>query len=322
MAFVIFVGGFMLVSNRLLSFFGVAVASAALLAAANAADAVVSFSDLTALMSDGGSSSRAAHRQAIAAIPLQRMPTAQRQTAERCLKSTTLYRHLPCETFVCDTALLEFSLRKPEAIVDIWRTLGISQLSLDPTGAGQWRLSDGFGTVGTLRLLHCEQRGSSGVLVFHGRGGYSGPLTPKDLTGTCLLLVRYGAAQPAAESGDRQTVQIDAFLDVDGIGLEIVTRTLKPLIVHSAAANFHEICLFMQTFSAAAVDNPAAVVQLTTRLSRTNPIDRCALSSIARAAADDDAVLGPADPAAAAHLQTELASRWLPVSEFNNLHQR
>lgn len=275
-----------------------------------AADVSESTNALAAFVADGGSSSHAARREALAAVPLERMAEPSRRAVEACLRATTLYRHLPSKTLQCDGDLLTFALRKPETIVDIWRLLGISQLSLDPAGPRQWRLDDGYGTVGSVRLVHDEQRGAAGTLVFHGRGAYTGPLAPKPLSGSCVLLVRHAPAEPATNGRPRQTIEIDAFLDMDGAGLEIVTRTLQPLIVRSAAANLHEICLFMASLSRASESNPDGVVRLIGRLPRTDPADKQALAGIARAVSR-----GGVRPAAGVdeeHVRTELAARWLP----------
>lgn len=293
-------------------FVGIALVAAAA-ASARAAEPSAA-TGLVAAWSDGGSSSRDARRQAIDGLPIERMPGPVRQTVEQALRKTTLYRRLPVQTFACDPALLEFALAHPEAIVDVWHVLGISRLTLDPAGPRQWRLADGYGTVGGLRLIHQERQGRGGLIVFHGRGGYTGSLSPKPLTGSCLLLVRHHPEPPATDGSHRQTVQIDAFLDVDGMGLELVTRTLQPLIVRSAAMNLGEVCLFMETLSAAAERNPSGVVRLTERLARTDPEDRAAFARIARAAGRD------ADRGANPELlQTELAARWLPTEELDTL---
>ena len=272
-------------------------------------------------IADGGSSGRDARRNALDALPLERMPEQHRKSMEKCLRGTTLYRHLPTKTVTCDGDLLAFSLVHPEAIVDIWRVLGISRLSLDPAGPRQWRLDDGYGTVGSLRLVHHEGDRRGGTLVFHGRGAYTGPLAPRMLTGSCVLLVRHAAAEPAADGRPRQRIDIDAFLDMDGVGLEVVTRTLQPLIVRSAASNLHEICLFMASLSKAAETNPEGVVRLVGRLSRTDPAEKQSLAAIARAVGRGD---GPVHAAAAVdegRLQTELASRWLRAEELDRFHK-
>jgi hypothetical protein len=296
--------------------------SLALTTSGHTAEMSIGAADISALISDGGSSSRDARRRAVEALQLDRMPEPGRRAVEKCLRAATLYRHLPPQTFACDADLLVFSLHKPEAIVDLWRVLGISRLTLDPAGAGQWRLSDGYGTVGALRLVHREQHGAAGTLVFHGRGAYTGPLSPRQLSGSCVLLVRHAPAAPDVDGRERQTVQVDAFLDVDGMGLEIVARTLQPLIMRSASANFHEICLFMANLSAAAEENPAGVAQLAARLSRTEPTDRDRLARIAHAAGGGADTARPAGGAEDSHhLQAELAARWLPATELDRLHR-
>lgn len=275
--------------------------------------------DLDASLAEAGSSSRESRQRAMQAIPLDRMPAAHRAAAEACLRSTTLFRRLPVETVTCDGELLDFVLTKPETLVDVWRVLGISRLSLDPAGPGQWRLADGYGTVGAVKLLHRERTAAGGLLVFHGRGGYTGPLSPRRLTGQCLVVVRHSTIEPDAAGRERQAVQIDAFLDVDGLGLEVVTRALHPLIVHSAASNLREICLFVSQFSAAAARNPAGIARLTARMPRTEPEDRRALARLAAGKrgtpADSD------QPAGGEGLETELAARWMPAEQLERLQR-
>ena len=270
-------------------------------------------------MADSGSSSRDTRRRAVETIPFDRMPAAERRLAEQAIERTTLYRRLPTATITCDPALLDFVLAKPETLVEVWRVLGISRLTLDPVAAGQWRLSDGYGTVGAVRLLHRERGDRGGLYVFHGRGAYDGPLAPKQLTGSCLVVVRYASEADAATGRPRQTVQIDAFLDVDGMGLELVTRSLQPIIVHSAASNLHEISLFVSQFAAAATRNPAAVSRIADRMTRTPPADRKTLVTLA---SGRQATAAPTHAAASEQVQAELASRWMTADQLDALQQR
>ena len=300
----------------------------ALAAAVSPRLAMADVADGSMVRGDNGSSSRESRRRALEALPLDRIPEPQRKAIEPCLKSATLYRRLPVQTVACDAALLDFALSRPEAIVDMWRVLGISRLSLDPVGPRQWKLNDGYGTTGVLRLVHQERQGRGGLLVFHGRGVYTGPLSPKNLTGSCVLLVRHGPAMPAVDGRERQMIQIDSFLDMDGVGLEIVTRTLQPIIVRSAASNLHEICLFMTTLSDSARTNPEGVALLAGRLQQTDAADRQTLATIARRAAQPATNAMPpgigreaADVAAADRLQTELAARWLSADELDRIQR-
>jgi hypothetical protein len=266
-----------------------------------------SFSDMTA-------AGREACRRALAELPLDRMSPEHRQLAEHFGRAATLHRRLPAETIHCEPAFLEFVLSKPETLVDVWRVLGISRVALEPVAANAWRLSDGYGTTGTVQLIHHDHGPGGGLLVFHGRGGYDGPLAPKPLTGSCLLVVRHA---PAADAdGPVQRLEVEAFIDVDGLGLEIVTRTLQPLIVRSAAANVHEICLFVSQFARAADRNPAGVARLAERMSRTPPTDRRALVALAsgRSGTPPGRTAGDASPD---QVREELAARWLPAEELD-----
>lgn len=257
---------------------------------------------------DTGTSSRDIRRQAVESLPWERMPEQERRVVEAAVRSATLYRRLPVACVECEMPLLEFVLAKPETLVDLWRVLDISRLALDPVGPRQWRLSDGYGTVGVVHLLHEEHRRDGGLWVFLGRGGYSGPLSARDLSGSCLVVVRH---QTAADPGPpRQFVQIDAFLNVDGLGLEFVARMLQPLIVYSAATNVREIAIFVSEFAAAAERNPRGIVRLTERLPRTDPRDRRALAEVVGAVRPTAAGPGGSDHAEDV-VQAELASRWL-----------
>ena len=273
-------------------------------------------SGLAAALADAGFAGRDACRRSLSALPTDRMAADDRHLVEHFGRSTTLHRRLPAETIRCDSALLEFVLAKPETLVDVWRVLGISRVSLDPTGPGRWRLADGYGTVGVVRLLHHERRPAGGLLVFHGRGGYSGSLSPKPLTGSCLLVVRHESVV-GRDRGAAQRVEVEAFLEVDGLGLEIVTRTLQPLIVRSAAANVHEICLFVTQFSAAACRNPAGMARLAEQLPRTGPADRRTLVSLAAGGG----VASAQDSAGADEVGEELAARWLTADDLDAIRR-
>lgn len=245
-------------------------------------------------------------------IPSGRMSPDVRKTVERAARAATIHRRLPAASVTCDAAFLDFAVSRPDVLVDLWRSLGISKLSLDPVAQGQWRLADGYGTTGTVQLLHRERTDTGGMCVFIAHGGYSGTLSPRDLTGSCLVVVRYEAIGPDRDGRERQTVEIDAFLDVDGLGLEIVTRTLQPLIMRSAAANIREICLFVSQLTTAAARNPAAMARLTARMQRTPPQDRRALVALASGRQPAAAVADKAED-----ISEELASRWLPVEQFD-----
>ncbi|MDA0970147.1 MAG: hypothetical protein O3A60_06900 [Planctomycetota bacterium] len=253
-----------------------------------------------------GSSSRAARQEALTALSTVMLPREQAKLVRECVGSTTLYRRLPTKEFECHPDMLLFALEHPEGVVDIWRVLDISRLTLDPAGPEQWRLADGYGTVGTMRMLHRSGDANQGMLVLHGRGGYAGPFAHKPLTGNCVVLLRYHYEGSPGQPGHRVCLKTDAFLDVDGLGFEIVTRTLQPLIVSTAGWNVHEICLFMGHLSRTAAENPLGVERLSQRLTQIAPEHRRQLAAAARRAAGGGGAVEQ-EP----EIASRLASRWM-----------
>lgn len=272
----------------------------------SAAAASLDRPDPEVLTTESGSSSRTARRDALEALSHVMLPRDKAELVRDCVRSTTLYRRLPTQEFDCHPDLLRFGLKHPEGIVDIWRVLEISKLSLDPAGPEQWRLADGYGTVGTMRMLYHSGDGSQGTLVLHGRGGYSGPFAPKPLTGTCIVLLRYSYNDTPGTPPNRVCLKTDAFLDVDGLGFEIVTRTLQPLIVTTAGWNVHEICLFMGHLSRTASENPLGVERLSARLTQIAPAQQQQLAMAARRAGG-----AAGDITEEPDIAGRLASRWM-----------
>jgi hypothetical protein len=238
------------------------------------------------------------------------MNAEDRGLVEHFKRSTTLYRRMPIETINCSNAFMEFVLTKPETLVDVWRVLGISRVSFDPMGPGRWRLEDGYGTDGTVRLMFQEKGPAGTTMLFHGRGGYSGPMAPKPLTGSCLIVVRHQEAVVAGRAA--QKLEVEAFLDVDGLGLEIVTRTLQPLIARSAAANVHEICLFVDQLAHAASRNPSGMAVLAEQLPRTAAADRRTFSALA-----SGRTVGSAHATSEDDVTEELAARWMTADDLD-----
>ncbi len=263
-----------------------------------------------ATLAEADKAGRDTWRSTLEGLPAHRMNAEDRGLVEYFKRSTTLHRRMPVETIHCSHELLEFVLAKPETLVDVWRVLGISRVSFDPMGPGRWRLEDGYGTTGTVRLVFQEKRPSGTTMIFHGRGGYSGPMAPKPLTGSCLIVVRHQAAVVAGRTA--QKLEVEAFLDVDGLGLEIVTRTLQPLIARSAATNVHEICLFVDQLAHAARRNPSGMAVLAEQLPRTEAADRRMLSALA---SGRRTVLTHAP--SAEDVSEELAARWMTADDLD-----
>lgn len=261
-------------------------------------------------VAEAANAARVTWRHALDSLPAQRMTPEDQGLIEHFKRATTLHRRMPVETIHCEAELLEFVLAKPETLVDVWRALAISRVSLDPTGPGRWRLEDGYGTEGSVRLMHHERGPTGTTMVYHGRGGYAGPLSPKPLTGSCLIVLKHRESLVAGRAAQR--LEAEAFLDVDGLGLEVVTRTLQPLIARSTAANVHEICLFIDQLAGAARRNPAGMAALAEQLPRTAAVDRRTLAALASGRRAPSA-----ENASEADVSEELAARWMTSDDLD-----
>ncbi len=206
--------------------------------------------------------SRAAREEALRAIPFSRLEREARAKATGVVQDVSLYRRLPTKSLDCDPELYAFLVRHPEVVVNIWRVMGITQMQLDRQDATHYTVSDGQGTKGRMEYLYS----SPGITLIYSDGTYDGPLYPRTVRGKCLLLLRNGQRR---EPNGRYTVvsQLDTFLSVENLGVEVLARTFQPLVGKAADHNFTETANFVANLSRTAETNEAGVLRLGRRLS-------------------------------------------------------
>jgi len=213
------------------------------------------------------SSNRAAHDEAMRAIPWQQIAPPDRRAAQLVVKNASIYRRLPTRVIDCDPDMFTFLLQHPEVVIDVWRVLGVSQVALDKLPNGAYRGSDGAGTVGTVRFLHADwgPHAHNTAVVF-AEGTYDGKPLVTQLKAQSVLLLRSGAVQ---ETNGRHyiTVRVDSFMKIEQMGLELVAKTVQPWISKTADRNFIETLSFVSNFSRSAEQNPHGIERLATRLS-------------------------------------------------------
>jgi hypothetical protein len=81
-----------------------------------------------------GTSSTAARKAAIAALPLEHLTPENRQRVNTLLKSVSFYRRLPKVTFNVEPDVYNYFLAHPDVAVSIWRAMKISKLKMWQTG--------------------------------------------------------------------------------------------------------------------------------------------------------------------------------------------
>ena len=207
------------------------------------------------------SSSRSTRNSAAKAIPLAKLDPADRAEVAAVVKNTSIFRRMPVQVTDCDPHLYLFLVQHPEVIVDIWQVMGISKVQLERTGENTFAADDGSGTTGTIKVCYASQD----THVFLAEGSYQGPLSERLLKAKCVLVLKSGYVQETSRRW-YVTSRLDAFIQMDNVGLELVAKTFQPLINKSADFNFAETAGFVSHVSKTAESNPAGMARLANKL--------------------------------------------------------
>ena len=229
--------------------------------------------------------SRAARDEAIQAIPFDKLSHDMRGRVTTVINNTSIYRRLPTQSIDCDPDLFVFLLRNPEVVVDIWRVMGITNMTLDRNGPDRYRAADGQGTTGTVDFAYR----SNDLHVIYSEGTYDGPMYPTKLRGQCVIVLKTSYTRDASGRA-HVTNRLDAFLRIENLGAEIVAKTLQPLLGKTADHNFSETSAFVGSLSHTAETNPNGIGRLAQKLNHVEPPVRQQFADLAGHAADNAAV--------------------------------
>jgi len=212
------------------------------------------------------STSRKTRREALDSIPLERLKPEDRKLAEQVLSDISIFRRLPTQVVRCDPDLYLFLLHHPDVVVGIWQAMGISQIRVEQTGPDTFSLVDHMGTVGKAKYLYR----SSDLHILYTQGVYDGPLMAKPAQGSGILVLR---TSYVIEPDGRYyiTARLDAFMHIDNLGLEMVTKVFHPLLGKIADFNFQQTYAFVSSLSRTAEVNIAGIEHVATKLTGVRP---------------------------------------------------
>lgn len=213
-----------------------------------------------------GSSSHDAKQQALRQIPLQLLSEQARQKLTPVLDSPSIFRRMPSQNIESDPELFAFMVRHPEIIVNIWDIMGVTNVSVDRQSQFIFRGNDGAGTDCQAELIY----GSDQVHIYYGNGSYDGTLTARELKGRCVCILH---GQPVKQPSGRTIMvgQMDIFLKLDNLGVDLLARTIGPFVGKTADYNFIESAKFLGQISRAAERNPAAIQELASQMTKIHP---------------------------------------------------
>jgi hypothetical protein len=210
--------------------------------------------------------SPAARQDAIQSIPFEKLDAASRAKASSVLSNVTVFRRLPIRVVGCDPDLYLFLVRHPDVVVNIWEVLGIAQLRLRQTGTDSYEVAEKEGTKANMQFLYRAHD----THVVYGEWSYTGSLLPRTIHGKCLAVLKSGYVR---ETDGRYYVtnRLDAFLSVDPGAVELLTKTLHPLVVKNADSNFVQTVAFVGSLSRTAEVNSQGMQRLIGKLSHVQP---------------------------------------------------
>ena len=227
------------------------------------------------------SSSRLARLDAIRNFPMDQLSPATQRRVQFVLAKPTLYRRIIARDLECDADLFLFLVRYPEVVVNIWEFMGVTQMQVVRTSDCKLHVDDGQGTVSSVELLY----GTPNLHVVYADGVYEGPLFGRKLKAKCAFLMN---TQFSTHSDGRPLVrcQLDVFVRVENLGVELLTKTLRPVAVRMADYNFSESTQFISQISKASVKNGAGIQRLAHRLHNLDPEIQAQFSRITAAVSD------------------------------------
>lgn len=216
-----------------------------------------------------GLGSGSQRKQVLANLPMNRLTPQARKRITSIAKSPTIYRRLPTQAIDCDRDMFLFLTRNSEALVGLWDLMGITQVKTRRTGKYQLEAEDGAGTTCTIDLIY----GDSNLHIFVADGMYDGKMAAKPIKGSGVLVLR--SAYTKSPSGSTTvTGTLDVFVQFNGLGTDLIARTLSGVIGRSADSNFTETARFIGQVSQASAKNAPAMVDVAGRLPQVDEVTK------------------------------------------------
>jgi hypothetical protein len=213
-----------------------------------------------------GITSQQARQDSIRLLPLAKLDSQQRAKVQQMVGDGSIFRRMPTQSIECDPEFYGFLIEHPEVIVNIWSVLGISDVKIKRTGASTFDANDGAGTLGKVEFLYRSQD----THLLYGEGTYEGRLFTKKVHGRCLLLLKTAYLRQA-DGRYFITCRLDAFMQLDNVGVDMLAKTFQPFVGQVADHNFRETTGFVESLFRAAEINYSGMQSLAQKLTQVQP---------------------------------------------------
>lgn len=249
--------------------------SVSIVSAALLVFAVSAFAEPAAPRAASNSIDETTIRDAVAAIPMDRLDAQSRAKLAAVISQPTIYRRLPVSVVESDPDLFLFLVRYPEVVVNMWQMMGVTKVKVTRTSDFTLEAVDGAGTTGRVELVY----GDRDTHIYYSDGSYEGPLFGRLIKGRCVLVLK-SEYYRTMDQRVYITNRLDLFVHLENIGAEILAKTLQSLVGKTADQNFIETSRFVSQVSVAAETKPDKLQTVAARLSNVDPKTRAQFVSL------------------------------------------
>jgi hypothetical protein len=215
------------------------------------------------------------------ALPLDKLDDEMRTRVLTTVTKAGIFSRLPAQVIDCNPDIYAFLIRNPEVIVNIWHLMNVSKVTLQRTGPNMFDAADNAGSRSVIRYCYSNHD----THLVYAEGSYDGPLFNRQIRATCVLLIR-SAAIRETDGHDYITCRMDAFINIENVGVDLLAKTFQPLVTKSMEYNFQETAAFVSMVSRTAERNPDGIGRLAAKMKATPLETREQFVQLAHAAAD------------------------------------
>ena len=214
------------------------------------------------------SSSLESRQEAMQFIPFDQLTAVKREKIRKVIERPSVYRRLPIQLTATDPKLFTFLVRYPEVVINMWQLMGATNIKFQRTGPYTFQMNDGAGTSSRVELVY----GTPDLHVFYAEGFYDGSLLPRRIQGKCVMVLTTGSSKQ--QGGTLLSSRLDVFVQADRLGVELLAKTLHPLMGSTIDKNYSDTVRFVSQVSRATTQNRAGIERLTARLASVDPAIR------------------------------------------------
>ncbi|MFO0919010.1 MAG: hypothetical protein U0872_11930 [Planctomycetaceae bacterium] len=208
-----------------------------------------------------GSSAGATKRQAIAELPLDRLPMEQRQKVQAVVDGLGLYRRLPSISFEVDRDVYAFFLQNPDVAVSSWRAMGISKFTISEIGPHVYQADAGDGSQGSVEVFYATPEDT---LIFC-RGAFKSPLVSKPIVANSVMRVQ-AKFERLPDGRIQATHHGDVYVEFPSQTVETVAKLISPVSHVIADRNFKQLTFFAHMMTVAMARQPGWIEALAERM--------------------------------------------------------